>query len=499
MNSAGIFRNIDDWLNPIVVKEMRQAVKGRFTTWTLMIFLAVQLLIIGMVLVLSKDLGKNFEAGRGLFSGLVSVLLFVCLFVLPVFTGFRLSSERFSSNVDLFFITTLKPWQIIWGKFFTSMVVALLFFAAALPFLTLTYLFRGLDLPSIFIMLSFSFLLVAGGVQLSIFLASLPGGIVSRVIRFLFLLVALFVLYQTTFIMSFGMMYQGIGSTIATWEFWRNALSIAALVIMAIGLLFSLSVALIASPSANRAFGVRLYLLFAWFASGTIAFAWFFGTGNKDYLQTWVIFMVLMFGINMLVAVCERQEHSPRVARTIPKRLILRVPAFFLYGGPANGIALSIIMLVASLLLFGLFCGDVISLKPSVSHDEQEMFLIVIGLSLYAGCYSLTALTLKRMFFRKSYKPRAKIVGLLVLLFAGSVLPVIVGFFLRQNPWQELPPIWYIGNPLVLFFEKKIWVECFTFTGIWAVVAFGVFSPWFISQILAFKPASQGLHTTNQS
>jgi hypothetical protein len=49
-------------------------------------------------------------------------------------------------------------------------------------------------------------------------------------------------------------------------------------------------------------------------------------------------------------------------------------------------------------------------------------------------------------------------------------------------------PIWYIGNPLVLFIEDKIWVECFTFTGIWAVVAFGAFLPWFIGQLRVFKP-----------
>jgi hypothetical protein len=487
MDSIKKTRNIGDCFNPIVVKEMRQAVKGRFTTWTLMIFLAVQLTIIGMVLILSKDIGKDFSGGRGLFGGLSGVLLFVCLLILPVFTGFRLSSERSSNNVDLFFITTLKPRQIIWGKFFTSMITALLFFAAALPFLTLTYLFRGLDLPSIFVSISFLFLMVLAGIQFSIFLASLPGGMASRVMRFLFLLFVLFILFQSTLTVSIGLMYGGIGSAIGTWEFWRGALTVTTLVIIDIVLLFSLSVALISPQSANRAFGVRLCLLFTWLASGIVAFAWFFDTGNKDYLQTWVVVMVLMFGINMLSATCEHQKRSARVTRTIPKRLILRVPAFFLYSGPAGGIALSILMLITSLLLFGIFSGVVPS-KPGVNHDMQETFLIAIGLSLYAVCYSLTALTVKRMFFRKSLKPRAVITGLLAFLLGGSILPVIIGFLLRQDPWQELPPIWYIGNPLVLFIEDKIWVECFTFTGIWAVVAFGAFLPWFIGQLRVFKP-----------
>ena len=314
--------SIGDCFNPIVVKEMRQAVKGRFTTWTLMIFLAVQLIIIGMVLVLSEDIGKDFNSGRGLFGGLSSVLLFVCLLILPVFTGFRLSSERSSNNVDLFFITTLKPRQIIWGKFFTSMVTALLFFAAALPFLTLTYLFRGLDLPSIFVSIGFLFLMVLAGVQFSIFLASLPGGIASRVMRFLFLLFVLLILFQSTLVVSIELMYGGIGSTIGTWEFWRGALTLVAQVIISIVLLFSLSVALISPQSANRAFGVRLCLLFTWLSSGIVAFAWFFGTGDNAYLQTWVMVMIMVFGINMLAATCEHQKRSPRVTRTIPKKLL---------------------------------------------------------------------------------------------------------------------------------------------------------------------------------
>jgi len=491
MALSSFLSRFDDWINPIAVKEMRQAVKGKFIAWILMIFLLTQLVIIGAVLILSEDLGQDFNIGRSVFTGLLAVLLGTCLFFLPAFIALRLSSEKSGNNVDLFFITTLKPIQIIWGKFSAALILTLLFFSTCMPFMTLTYLLRGLDLPSVFILLALDFLVVAGCIQFGILLACLPGKVITRGIRFLGGLFVLLIVFQSTLMMSFGMMYEGVGSSIGSWDFWGPALTVAAFILMGIGLLFILSVTIITPGSANRALVGRIYLLFMWLASGAIAGIWSFATGDENPIQFWMVAMVLLFCATMFVAICERQKWGPRIVRTIPQRKILRIPAFLLYSGAAGGIALSIFMIVATILATILFLKDLLSYSGSIYNSVPNFFVIAIGLALYAFCYSQTALIVKRVFFANSSRPDMTALVALLLLVVGSVIPMVIGFLLRPEPWLKLSPQWYLGNPFVLFWETDIWPESFKFTSIWAVGVFAVTLPWFIRQVRSFKPALQ--------
>jgi len=79
---------LDDRLNPIVVKELRQAVQSKFVVAILLFFLAAQLLVAGIYLVLNSErrgLGSlDFQAGHELFSILHGVMLGTCMFFLPI-------------------------------------------------------------------------------------------------------------------------------------------------------------------------------------------------------------------------------------------------------------------------------------------------------------------------------------------------------------------------------------------------------------------------------
>jgi hypothetical protein len=487
MTFQGFVTRFDDWLNPIAVKEMRQAVKGRFIAWTLMIFLLIQLIIIGAVLMLSEDLGQDFNIGRNTFMGLLGVLLATCLLFLPAFTALRLSSEKSGNKVDLFFITSLRPIQIIWGKFSAGLVLTLLFFSVCMPFMTLTYLLRGLDLPSMFILLGFDFLVVAGCIQFGILVASLPGGAIARGARFLGGLFVLIFILQSTLMASMGMLFAGVGSSIASWDFWGPALTVTAFVLMGIGLLFILSVTIITPRSANKAFAARVYLLFIWLVSGVIAGIWSIVTSGYDPIWFWMIAMVLLFCVTLFVAICERQKWGPRIVRTIPRRRIFRIPAFFLYSGAANGIALSAVMIGLTILVTFWF-GRIFAVGGKLRPDYEHAFVIAGGLALYAFCYALTALIIKRVFFANSTRANITAIIALLLLVAGTVVPMVIGFLLRPGPWRKLSPQWYIANPGILFWEKHMWSECLTFTGIWAAGVFAVTLPWFIRQVRAFKP-----------
>ena len=63
MSISGLIDRIDDWINPIVVKELRQAVKSRLVTGVLLLFLSVQLVIMGMYLAF-QDASARGAAAR---------------------------------------------------------------------------------------------------------------------------------------------------------------------------------------------------------------------------------------------------------------------------------------------------------------------------------------------------------------------------------------------------------------------------------------------------
>ena len=79
-----------------------------------------------------------------------------------MYMGLRVASERQDNNPDLLYISTLSPGRIIRGKFFCAAYVTLLFFSACLPFMALTNLLRGVDLPTVFFLMAFLFILVCG-------------------------------------------------------------------------------------------------------------------------------------------------------------------------------------------------------------------------------------------------------------------------------------------------------------------------------------------------
>src|SRR5207249_2560486 len=101
------------------------------------------------------------------------ILLGTCMLLIPAYTGVRLSTERSDTNVDLLFISTLRPRAIIAGKFFAAIVLILLIFSACTPFMTFTYLMRGLDIPTILLVLAIDLLVVLAGTQLALFFGTI--------------------------------------------------------------------------------------------------------------------------------------------------------------------------------------------------------------------------------------------------------------------------------------------------------------------------------------
>ena len=113
MNFTALLDRLDDRINPIVVKELRQAVKSRIVVGILLLFLGLQLFMLGVTLLLRDGGGESittdWNAGAGVFKSQQVVLLWTIMILVPAYAAIRLAAERADQNVDLMFISTLRP------------------------------------------------------------------------------------------------------------------------------------------------------------------------------------------------------------------------------------------------------------------------------------------------------------------------------------------------------------------------------------------------------
>ncbi|PAW81983.1 MAG: hypothetical protein B9S33_15675, partial [Pedosphaera sp. Tous-C6FEB] len=275
--------------NPIVVKELRQAVRSWAVTGMLLAFLTVQFLVtVGHLLGQSFHINPSQALGREIFQVFLPILSLVGFVFIPVYVGGRLTAERLEGNVDMLYITTLSAARIIRGKLLCGTYLIVLFFSVCAPFMVFTNLLRGIDLPTVFVLLTIAFLLSVLALQAAIFLSCLPA---SKGLKLLVGLPAgagMMSMVGGMFAISSDLMRDGVGSRLATWSFWGPTLSLLFLGLLLFGFLHLAAIALISSPSANRALPLRSFVTGTWLLTLLVALAWGVKEGHPAPVMAWV-------------------------------------------------------------------------------------------------------------------------------------------------------------------------------------------------------------------
>jgi hypothetical protein len=487
------FANWREWEpNPIVVKELRQAVRSWSVTGALLLFLLL-LFVVTMIFLASMEAGTGGgqQMGATLFGIFLVVLAGSSLIFIPLYVAIRIMAERQHNNPDLIYVTTLSPNRIIFGKFLCGAYMAVLFFSACLPFMAFTNLLRGVDLPTIFFMLLVLFLLVCAINQVAIFLACLP---VNRALKTLFIVGAFF---QSLFLIgslsfSFMMMvHSGIGALMFRHEFWVNFGASLGLGLAITGLFFVLSAALISPVSANRALPVRRYVTLLWLFSGVVMFGWAWEAKNFDILLPWASFALILMAYSILVVISNSDDLSLRVRRDIPQSPIKRACAFLFFNGAAGGLVWVAIICLFTCAIAAVISQLALSPKPPIraAHDSWWHFVeYSVPLIIYLFAYSLTALFIQRKFFPQ--RP-PKLAGLIAVLMVGawSIIPNFILFFLNRLSWNSVESL-QLGNVLnVAALRDDTYLRShLLFASCWLIIAVVINARWFGHQVKNFSP-----------
>jgi hypothetical protein len=504
MKSPGILERLDDALNPIVVKELRQAVHSRFVSAVLLFFLVIQLLYIGIHLMFVAAGGQvesiEFQAGREVFTALQVILLATCMLFLPLYTGIRLAAERNEANTDLLFITTLRPWSIISGKLISAVVIALLIFSACTPFMAFTYFLRGIDWTSIILIITGDFLVVIASVQIMVFLAVVPANRLFKAFLGLVGFGILVWIFGWTLGASILLLWEGGFMMADRAAFWVGC-GMTALGIVGIGgLFFSWSVALVSPPSSNRALPVRLYMLGFLLVSGALAWWASAYLASDGPFTMWVIVMFILGSISLMIAINERETWTPRMARAIPRPWWARPFAFFFFSGAAGGVLFSGLLFGLTVLAVYVFRdvrgpgGGPFGMPWDLLMDTYR---IMGTMALYLGCYALTAVFVRTWLFRSVPAGFTWII-MVVLVAAGSLLPFLFSFFAFYREWRyDTHYIWLLGNPGAAMVEMAMGARSRVadvyvhFAAVWAAAITLLNVPWFFRQMRGFRPPAE--------
>ena len=482
LKESGARGGFGDRINPIVVKELRQAVQSRFVIATLLTLLSIQIVAIGIYILASGASLFGFDAGRQAFLMLFSILQSIGMIFAPLYTGARLVAERSDTNVDLLFITTIKPRSIIAGKMFAAMTLTALIYSACMPFMTFTYFLRGIDLPSIFISLGVGFVVVIACVQAAVFVALIP---VGRALKVIFGLVALIVFGVAYFVTVFGvsdLVTRGFVTRVS----WQLVVFFGVLVVFLIGLFFVMSVALIMPVASNRALPVRLFITAAWLSTGVAALINISIEKDQRMLIAWLVAFEIVFAMAIFVAVSERDRPGRRVLRSIPRSPLGRALAFFFFSGAANGLAWASVMVVLTLGV-AVACVELFSTHRN-TNDLIDSAKWMGGMCLYFFCYATTGALLRRRLFSRVGTELTWLIGA-ILLAVGSLAPFLTGYivFFHDQWWSEDFGAWWVGNPFA-WGNKGHRVLYASVGGVWAVHVAAMSLPWFIERVRSFRP-----------
>lgn len=344
---------LTDRLNPILVKETRQALKSRQFIITFMLLLTIAWLISVFGTIWFGPAIEYGSAGRAFFVAYFYVIGFATLFVVP-FGSFRsMLNERDHNTYELLSISTLTPRQIVWGKLLSSLVQVFIYYSAIAPFIAFTSLLQGFDLAMVTLFLSVGLLWSTFVSMIALMLSTLSNNRQWQSMNTIGMIALLLWQMMMAFGASAGALSQAI--PFDDEEFWWGLIS------MLVGagsyfLLFQqIAVSRLTFESDNRSSGVRIIcsLQFWLLWAGVLAFSLRYGTSAVD--DEVIVVFTTMSCIHWVVAglffSTESDHISRRVRRSVSRFGLIRLLTAPWMPGGRRGLVLLTIHLIALVVI----------------------------------------------------------------------------------------------------------------------------------------------------
>ncbi|MDD3117615.1 MAG: hypothetical protein PHQ27_00400 [Victivallales bacterium] len=485
MTGKDVIAKIDDMINPIVVKEVRQYLNGRTVVALILGSLLLEFVIMVVFMINGGDEIRG--CGRNFFSSILFLLSLACVFGIAFPVVGRIARERKDDSFQLIYNTALSPYRIVSGKLLSCMTIVALLVSLCLPFMSVSYYMRGIDMSVIMNSVFTLLLCLVPFIQLMILLGLLSSNSVLRSVVIIFtVMFFLFVLSPgVTPLFLFGHGGMGWTGSYIFWLLWMALISL-----LTTGGLYLLSVAIISPPASNRATPIRIYLVVLWVTTLLIAVGEALYHHKSINLEIWTTCMLFLFGGSGLVSIVEREVQSGRVLSRVPSGWFRRVVYFLFSTGFANGFMFSLLFLLLTGLLSLATTGDIHDL---FRYNRPEK--VGFGTAVYLMAYAGLAIGIKHFLLR--FISRVNMMAVIGILICGVIgLPVAAAVIIYQDSCffgDRLAPF-MILNPIIFAF-RKYYTEGMIFAMILLVFALILMWPTLRRQIKRHFPSRQASTT----
>ncbi len=425
---------LGDALNPILVKEVRQALRGRGFRILLSITLLIAAGISALVLVQADTTGNTAQAGIALLVVLISCLFLTLIGLVPLFAFQTFAQEWEESTLDLLLLSHLTAGRIAFGKWLTVMLLAVLVVVAFAPFLAMALLLEGTDPLATLVLIAGALFL--SGVYSAVGMA-LAGTLRGRGARGAGQgMLALSGLGTAIGLISFATFAMGMPQVVRDAEFLREAWALALFLVFAALLFLMAARAHLAHPEEGPSVRARAALVLGAFFVPLLAAlpAWIQGV-RAEWTVMWIFYGLLLMG-SLFVLMGERPALGRVVASRLGRRGALGVLAHPFLPGAGRTPALALLTFAAVAAALGV-------LKATGAYPNSLRVLFVV--CLYAWIYLVPALLLgsfARDRHGRRWALRLVALGVGPLWFAGGAL---LGSAIDD---QDLMFGKHLGNPV---------------------------------------------------
>ncbi len=430
-----------DWINPILVKETRQALKSKQFSWTLLLLTIVVLAwsilaIVGMI----PSIYYNSN-GAGMLIGYVIILIVPALIVIPQSAFRSMASELEDGTFETLSLSTLSPRHILVGKLSVAALQLVVYLSVIAPCIALTYLLRGVTLEVI----AMTILVISScSLALSVIAISVAAFSQTRMQQVFFSIVLLvgqvFCAFWTGGILI-GIVNSGVYGLVG-WIIF--GVFLLALVLYG-WLLLRCGACAIGVSSENRSTPIRIPLLVIGLVMSTMSGFMIASYGPSNFMQQIIAvavnFLFIHWGIAGGIMMGERGTIPARARRSLPSSLLGRV--FLTWLNPGAGPGYIFILLSFAGSAFTLAIAPWILLQPNLRNIQFSLLIYIVAmtcyLALYLGLVRLACMLLLRHV----------LVGRLVMAFALTLVLIVMSVVftcslnLAANDYQVLSFDWY--------------------------------------------------------
>jgi hypothetical protein len=436
------FEPMTDRVNPILVKEVRQVLRGRNFVWS---FVAMVVIAagIGAIFVISDNAAPSPVLGPSFLGWMLGVLALGLIVMVPLQTFQSLGSEWEGDNMEQLALSGLTPRGITAGKWWSGVLQSLILVAAFAPFVALGFLMRGVDLGALVFAVAMLFTFSVWGSSLALALSSLSQRRVVRGLVFAIAGVGLFMAFVGTMALTLSMLNEP--GFFSDSEFLAAVITFFLVGSGAAAYCHEVASGRLSHPEENASTPLRTLVLVAvlgfvvWL--GVAAWRAWIPSQAIAYLANSLTVVVALVG---LIWATERGRLGRRVAAGLARRgsRSRRLPALLLPGG-GRGFTFGLVTTA------GAAAFAVLAHGPGDFGLGSGRWFGVWVLCYYAFYVGLPSLLLSRLCVREFGVWITRFAAVIAVA-CGVLVPAIVGIVFEvpelQFGQQAFNVFWVLGS-----------------------------------------------------